>query len=65
MNFPFDAFWLTGDQNRQALRDKFASTYVVRQNAVPAGLGRVRYRNYTFWGMTFIFREVERAARAA
>ena len=65
MNFLFDAFWLTGDHNRQALRDKFASTYVVRQHAVPAGVGRVRYRNYTFWGMTFIFREVERSARAA
>jgi uncharacterized RDD family membrane protein YckC len=65
MNFLFDALWLTGDQNRQALRDKFACTYVVRQRAVPAGLGRVRYRTYTFWGMTFMFREVERLQRAA
>ena len=60
MNFLFDALWLTGDKNRQALRDKFASTYVVRHEAVPVGWGRVRYRTYTFWGMTFIFREVDR-----
>jgi RDD family protein len=60
LNFLFDAFWLTGDENRQALRDKFASTYVIRQNAVPAGWGRLRYRNYTCWGMTFMFREVQR-----
>jgi hypothetical protein len=60
LNFLFDAFWLTGDENRQALRDKFASTYVISQDALPAGWGRVRYRNYTFWGMTFMFREVDR-----
>jgi uncharacterized RDD family membrane protein YckC len=65
MNFLFDALWLTGDRNRQALRDKFASTYVIRHNAVPAGLGRVHYRNYTFWGMTFMFREVDRSETAA
>ena len=63
LNFLMDAFWLTGDDNRQALRDKFASTYVIRHTAVPAGWGRLRYRTYTFWGMTFIFREVERMAK--
>jgi uncharacterized RDD family membrane protein YckC len=60
LNFLFDALWLTGDENRQALRDKFASTYVIRDGCVPAGWGRVCYRNYTFWGMTFMFREVQR-----
>jgi uncharacterized RDD family membrane protein YckC len=65
MNFLLDALWLTGDQDRQALRDKFAATYVVRQHALPAGGGPVRYRTYTFWGMTFLFREVERLDRAA
>jgi uncharacterized RDD family membrane protein YckC len=63
MNALFDIFWLTGDKDRQALRDKFAATYVVRQGAVPAGQGPIRVRTYTFWGMTFLFREVARPAR--
>ena len=25
--------------------------------------GRLRYRNYTFWGMTFMFREVARGSK--
>ena len=65
MNALLDVLWLTGDLDRQALRDKFASTYVVRKNAVPAGTGAIRFRTYTFWGMTFLFREVSRSARAA
>jgi RDD family len=60
LNFVLDIMWLTGDSNRQALRDKFAGTYVVRRGARPAGTGPVVLRNYMFWGMTFLFREVER-----
>ena len=65
INAIFDLLWLSGDPDRQALRDKFASTYVVRQAAVPAGTGPIRFRTYTFWGMTFLFREVARVAKAA
>jgi len=61
--FLVDLLWLTGDANRQALRDKFAGTYVVRLEATPAGSGPIRVRTYMFWGMTFLFREVGRAAR--
>lgn len=65
LNSLIDLFWLTGDPDRQALRDKFASTYVIREDAVPVGSGIVRLRTYTFWGMTFLFREVTRAKSAA
>jgi len=53
-----DLFWLTGDPNRQAIRDKFAGTYVIRLNATPAGTGAIRLRTYMLWGMTFMFNEV-------
>jgi uncharacterized RDD family membrane protein YckC len=65
LNSLIDLLWLTGDPHRQALRDKFASTYVIRQAAVPVGTGMVRVRTYMFWGMTFLFREVTRAKGAA
>jgi len=62
LNFLIDLFWLTGDANRQAIRDKFAGTYVVRLHATPAGAGPIRVRTYMFWGMTFLFREVRGGA---
>ena len=33
LNALVDLFWLTGDANRQAIRDKFAGTYVIRFGA--------------------------------
>jgi uncharacterized RDD family membrane protein YckC len=59
-NFVMDLFWLTGDPDRQALRDKFVGTYVVRRQATPAGSGPIVFRTYMFWGMTFLFKEVAR-----
>ena len=60
LNFVLDLFWLTGDADRQALRDKFAGTYVIRKDASPAGSGTIVMRTYMFWGMTFLFKEVRR-----
>ena len=62
LNALVDLFWLTGDANRQAIRDKFAGTYVIRLGATPAGTGQIRTRTYMFWGMTFLFREVRSGA---
>jgi len=62
LNALIDLFWITGDDNRQAIRDKFAGTYVVRLHASPAGSGPIRVRTYMFWGMTFLFREVRGGA---
>ena len=33
-NFLIDVIWLTSDQSRQALRDKFAHTYVIDRKSV-------------------------------
>lgn len=57
-NFILDLLWIGSDSCRQALRDKFAHTFVVRRGAVPAGKGRVVYRTYTVFGATLLFAEV-------
>jgi uncharacterized RDD family membrane protein YckC len=59
INVIIDLFWMTGDDNRQALRDKFAGTYVIKKAAEPAGQGKIVYRNYSFY-WNFMFREVRR-----
>lgn len=58
LNVLFDLFWISSDPWRQALRDKFAHTYVVRRGAEPAGAGIVRYAHYTVFGASFLFQEV-------
>jgi uncharacterized RDD family membrane protein YckC len=60
LNLLIDVSWIAGDPNRQALRDKFAATYVVRLRAQPAGTGAIVRRTYTVWGATFLFQEVTR-----
>jgi hypothetical protein len=59
MNWLLDLFWLSGDPHRQALRDKFAQTYVVKRTAIPVGAGKLVFRFYEIFGCNFIFREVE------
>ena len=58
VNLLFDLFWIPSDPHRQALRDKFAHTYVVRQEALPAGNGPIGYSQYTILGGSFLFQEV-------
>ena len=57
-NYAFDLLWISSDPGRQALRDKFAHTYVIRNNAVPAGTGRITYPTYMCFGWTLMFAEV-------
>src|SRR5215831_1148704 len=64
LNWLLDLAWLSNDTNRQALRDKFASTYVVKINAQAAGQGRMVVRHYHILSYNFMFREVE-AGRSA
>jgi uncharacterized RDD family membrane protein YckC len=47
MNWLLDLTWLSNDAHRQALRDKFAHTYVVRATAQIAGEGPIVFRYYT------------------
>lgn len=65
VNFFVDLLWIPSDATRQALRDKFAHTFVVRQNASPSEVGRVVYRTYTVFGATFLFAEVAQIEESA
>jgi uncharacterized RDD family membrane protein YckC len=60
INACLDLYWLTGDDYKQTLRDKFASTYVIRRNAIPAGSGEIRLNRFLFLGYNFVFYEVRR-----
>jgi uncharacterized RDD family membrane protein YckC len=59
INWLVDLIWLSNDNNRQALRDKFAGTYVVKVGAQPAGQGRITFRRYSIFYYNWLFREVE------
>jgi hypothetical protein len=59
LNWFMDLLWLSGDPHRQALRDKFAHTYVVKVRAKPAGTGEIIYRHYDICGGNFLFQEIE------
>jgi uncharacterized RDD family membrane protein YckC len=65
LNWAIDLIWLTNDSNRQALRDKFAGTYVVKAKAQIAGEGRVVSRYYQICGTNWWFREVALERHAA
>jgi len=56
--FLADALWVASDRRKQALRDKVAHTYVIRNGAVPVGAGRVVYEVSTLPGMTLLLAEV-------
>lgn len=53
-----DILWLTGEQTKQTLRDKYMETYVVRKNSKPKGTGKFRKISLDFVGWHLVFREV-------
>lgn len=57
-NVLIDILWLTNDERRQALRDKLAHTYVIRERALPLGHGVIVYTTYTIFGWNLLFAEV-------
>ncbi len=57
-NALLDLFWIPGDERRQALRDKFANTYVIKKDAQPAGRGQIVYTKYNIMAWNFLFQEV-------
>jgi uncharacterized RDD family membrane protein YckC len=65
LNMLVDIMWVTSDERRQALRDKFAHTYVIRDRAIPMGLGAIVYARYTILGANFLFAEVRPIRSAA
>jgi uncharacterized RDD family membrane protein YckC len=55
-----DYLWLTGDSNRQTLRDKLVGTYVIRRKAVPSGTARIGLTPYFLFGFAIWFPEVQK-----
>lgn len=56
----FDLLWITGDDHRQALRDKLTHTYVIRASAQPAGRGPIVYDVYHALAWIVLLPEVKR-----
>lgn len=54
-----DWLWITGDGDRQALRDKFARTYVIKASAEPVGRGPVGYDVCHVLTWTLLFPRVQ------
>jgi uncharacterized RDD family membrane protein YckC len=59
VNYLLDLAWLSSGAHRQALRDKFAQTYIVKRKAEPIGTGRLVRKYYEICGHNFLFREIE------
>ena len=62
LNFFVDILWLTGEENKQTLRDKMFGTYVIKRQAQPEGTGKILYYLQTFLLLSWMFREVERSS---
>ena len=60
-----DSIWLFNDTHGQTLRDKFTGTYVVKEDAQPAGQGRIVFRLYEIAFYNCIFREVDAMVAAS
>ncbi len=53
-----DIVWITGDDRKQMVRDKFTGIFVINCKAEPIAHGEVRYQNYMVGGFSFILKEV-------
>jgi len=52
-----DLLWLTGEETKQTLRDKFVGTYVVKKTAIPIGEAKLYKRGFIFSaGIYYIMR---------
>ena len=49
-----DFFWIPGNPQKQALRDLFGQTYVVRNDAQPVGRVSLKYCTYDLWACNFV-----------
>jgi uncharacterized RDD family membrane protein YckC len=59
-NTLLDLIWLTSDPDRQAIRDRFARTYVIRRDAKPLGTGHIRYMRLDLICLNLLLPEVAR-----
>lgn len=58
-NYMFDVLWITSDATKQALRDKWAGTYVIRADARPESTGPIVGVSYDILAVRMLIEEVE------
>jgi uncharacterized RDD family membrane protein YckC len=58
VNGMIDLLWVSSDDSKQAIRDLWSQTYLVRDSVEPAGRGRIITRRYGIMGFNFVFQEV-------
>ena len=55
---PIDLIWLTGEETKQTLRDKFAETYVIKKSSLPIGEAPIVSTRLCVNGWHLLFMEV-------
>ena len=65
VNAFIDLVYLTGDENRQTIRDKMLQTYVIKKAAQPLGTGPRRAVCMNFMTLSLLVFEVDRASAPA
>jgi uncharacterized RDD family membrane protein YckC len=63
LNAFIDFVYMTGDKDRQTIRDKMMQTYVIKKNAKPTGTGSRCAVYLNFMGLALTVWEVSRPAR--
>ena len=57
-SFMFDLLWVSADEQKQTLRDRFAATCVIKYSAEPAGQAEIRFVFYNAFGFNLMYQQV-------
>ena len=57
-SFLFDLFWVSADDQRQTLRDRFAGTCVVKHSAEPIGAAEIKFVFFSAMGLSLMYQQV-------
>ncbi|MEZ6062383.1 MAG: RDD family protein [Planctomycetaceae bacterium] len=57
-SFIFDLLWVSTDDHKQTLRDRFSGTCVIRRHAEPAGRAAIRLVSYNALGFNLTYPQV-------
>jgi hypothetical protein len=57
--FYIDLLWITSENTKLALRDKYVGTYVVNKNAMPIRQGRLHTVTLGIMSWSLMYREVK------
>lgn len=58
-----DLIWSNVDKERQTLRDRFAGTCVVNNQAQPIGTGEIKFKYSYAFGLSLVYSQVTRSER--